>query len=519
MKLVDAATMRSIDRAAIKGFGINGLVLMENAGRAVAAIAAREAQCPNCRILIVVGSGNNGGDGYVAARHLKNAGFSVNVASLARISGLKGDAGINAGIWRNMGGQVFQVLSARDLERLKTVFLHSSMIIDAMFGTGLSSPVKGIAARVIDFINTLQRKVISVDVPSGIDSTSGAVLGTAVKAAITATMALPKLGLYIYPGRSYAGEIEVADIGCPKGLLEDHAIKWNLSTGSLIRSILRPRSPDAHKGSFGHVLVIGGGRGKTGAAYLSAMGAMRAGAGLCTIAVPESLNPAMEAKTTEVMTCPVPEAGEGMFGMNSIDAIKDCMKGKASVVIGPGLGASKGISALVEAIAASSGVPVVLDADGLNAVKGDLTALKKAKADLILTPHPGEAARLLDTTPAYVQGNRVSVASRLADKAGAIVALKGASTVIALKDGSIFINPTGNPGLATAGTGDALSGMIAGMIAQGYNAKDAAVASVFLHGCAADGIRNRQGDTGLIATDILSEMPRTIDSFCPAAKT
>ncbi|MEK6531905.1 MAG: NAD(P)H-hydrate dehydratase [Deltaproteobacteria bacterium] len=516
MKLVDAETMRLIDRAAIRTFGMNGLVLMENAGRAVAEVVKREAGDKPHRILMLAGSGNNGGDAYVAARHLKNAGFNVAVASLARQSGVKADAGINAGIWRNMGGETFPVLSTKDMERFRTGFLHAGIIVDGIFGTGLSTPVKGVVAEVIGFINRLNKKVISIDVPSGIDSTTGGVLGSAVKAGITVTMALPKLGLYLYPGRSYAGAVEVADIGCPKGLLEKDSIKWNLSTGGLIRSILRPRLSDAHKGSYGHALVIAGSRGKTGAAYLSAMGAMRMGAGLCTIAVPESLNPAMEAKTTEVMTCPVPEAGDGMFGIKSFDAIKGCMKGKSSVVMGPGLGVSDEITGLVERVVMCSGIPVVLDADGLNAVKGDLTALKKAKAELILTPHPGEMARLLNTTAAIVQRDRVSAALRLADDAGATVALKGASTVIALKDGSVFINPTGNPGLATAGTGDVLSGMAAGMAAQGYDVQDAAIASVFLHGLAADEIKNRQGDAGLIATDILNELPRLINSLCPA---
>ncbi len=517
MKLADSRTIRAVDAAAMRRFGLKGQVLMENAGRGVAEAVIKELfsfDCPKGRVSIIAGKGNNGGDGYVAARHLANRGVRAAVYSLARPGELKGDAGANARVWQKMGGDTFTILSARDIKKHGEAIRRSCVVVDGIFGTGLSSPVKGFYSEVIGFMNGLGRPVVSIDIPSGVDASTGAVLGCAVRATVTATMAMPKIGLYQFPGREHAGRVEVVDIGVPRALIEDASIRWNLITDNILRGLLRPRSKDAHKGSCGHLLVIAGSPGKTGAAYMAAMGGMRAGAGLTTIALPEGLNPVMEVKTTEVMTAPLPETGAGGLGDVSYAKLKALIKGKSAIVFGPGLGSTDDVARLLENMVRDSKAPVVIDADGLNCLAGRAEILKKARAPVVLTPHPGEMGRLLGLSAAGVQSDRAGSAGALSKKTGAVVVLKGAGTVIAAPGGQVFINPTGNAGLATAGTGDVLSGVIGGFLAGGMGALPASIAAVYIHGLAADEIRDAKGgETGMMATDLLPVIPGVISSF------
>lgn len=517
MKLVTSEKMRELDRRAVRGFGLRGIILMENAGRGVAEIVKRELCGGRCkRVSVVAGKGNNGGDGFVCARHLKNAGFEVEVFSFADIRAFKGDAGTNARIWKRMGGETEKISSPGDIKRYLVRWRHSSVIVDAIFGTGLSEEVKGVYRNAIDVINELKKPVVSVDVPSGLDATRGRVLGSAIKATVTATMALAKVGFYIYPGRDYTGRVEIIDIGIPGEITEDDSIRWNLIDEVMVKRTLKPRTKDTHKGTYGHTLVVGGSTGKTGAAYMAAMGAMRVGAGLVTIALPESLNPIMEVKTTEVMTLPLPEAGGGMLAESSYAETEMALDGKSALVLGPGLGAvSSGYVRKVIEGCVKKNIPFVIDADGLNALRGDLSALKRAArvgGRIIITPHPAEAARLLNTTAKKVQADRIGSAQRLFKEAGCIVALKGASTVVVSERG-VFINPTGNPGMATAGTGDILSGMLGGLLSCGLSPHDAAVIAVYLHGLAGDRVAEKSGEAGMIATDILSAIPSALNSF------
>jgi ADP-dependent NAD(P)H-hydrate dehydratase / NAD(P)H-hydrate epimerase len=512
MKLADARTIQAIDRRSIRDYGVKGLQLMENAGRGVAEIILRELPKGGC-VSIIAGKGNNGGDGFVAARHLKNRGVDVAVFSFAPIEEIKGDAGVNAASWKNMDGEVFFISTGSALKNIEPKLRHSSIIVDGIFGTGLSSPVRGFYAELIELVNGLDKKIIAIDIPSGIDATTGAILGTAVRADITATMAMPKIGLYTYPGRDYSGRIEIVDIGAPRVLIEDKAIKWDLTTGSDVKGILKPRSGDSHKGTYGHVLVLAGSPGKTGAALMSAMGAMRMGAGLSTIGVPEGLLASMEAKTVEVMTVGLPQTPHTTLGLSSYDAIKRFMADKSALVIGPGLGVSDDIAGLIRKIIKEADYPIVIDADGLNNMAGRVDALRDTRASIILTPHPGEMARLMDMTTSQVQSDRLGVAEALARKTRATVVLKGAGTVIAEANGAIHINPTGNPGLSTAGTGDVLSGMIGGLLAQGYDARPAAIAAVYIHGAAGDEVKKENGGMGMIATDILPFIPKVIRSL------
>jgi ADP-dependent NAD(P)H-hydrate dehydratase / NAD(P)H-hydrate epimerase len=515
MKLVDSSTIRAVDSYAVRKYGIAGLVLMENAGRGVAEAVRRELDGISGkvkRVVIIAGKGNNGGDGYVAARHLKNSGVDTVVLALSGLDGMKGDALVNARAWVKMGGKVYTVASGRALEKHSALLKHSAVIVDAILGTGLASPVKGFYAKAIDFINSLGRRVVSVDIPSGLDSTTGAVWGTAIRADLTVTMAAAKLGLYLYPGREYSGRIEVADIGCPKELVENDRIRWNLITRERLNRVLRPRKINSHKGSFGHLIVIAGSIGMTGAAYMAGMGALRAGAGLVTIGVPESLQGALEKKAIEAMSIGLPETSGRSLGAVSFPAIKDALRGKTAVVIGPGFRPSEEIRVLVGMVLKEAKVPVLIDGGGLSSLGGNATVLKRSKAPVVITPHPGEAAKLLGVTPQEIQADRIASAERLLKATGSTVVLKGASTIVAVPEG-VFVNPTGNPALSTAGTGDILAGIIGGLLAQGYSALDASVSGVYIHGLAADTLSEKGRDRGMIATDLLPVIPGVLDSL------
>ena len=531
MKLVTSAQMRGIDQRAVKDFGVKGLQLMENAGEGVASLVLKELEGASLKqVSIFTGKGNNGGDGFVVARHLTDAGFKVRVFSTAGIKELKGDARTSALSWEKIGGETKVVRTKADIKKHSDFFARSALIIDALLGTGLASNVGGVYAHIIDFINGQSTRVLSIDMPSGISGDTGAVMGSGVRADITVTLALPKIGLYQYPGRSYAGRIEVVDIGVPASLLDNDKLCTNLTDDAMVRSILRPRPEDAHKGSLGHLLVVAGSTGKSGAAFLAATAAMRAGAGLVTIALPESLNQGMEVKTTEVMTAPLPETDDGSLSPDSLSGLKRLIKGKSALVIGPGLGTSKETCELVKALLTDKGIklpPILIDADGLNVLKNDVGILGKVKAKLVLTPHPGEMARLLDTTSAKVQTDRIGSVKKLTKLTGAATLLKGAGTVISApgksggKDADIFINPTGTAALASAGTGDVLSGIIGAFMANGYSTKDSVVAGVYLHGVAAEKLTKEAGGfwnghggpVGMLASDLFPVIPRLINCF------
>lgn len=520
MKIADARTTRDLDRIAVEKYGITALELMENAGQGVAEITLRElgGAAPGSKVAIFAGKGNNGGDGYVAARRLHNAGVEVKILSLCKITELKGDAAANAVSWVKMGGRVEELLSIEAVKAAGAAIEESAIVIDAIFGTGLSDEVTGVHAEAIRLINSFAKKVISIDTPSGINATTGAVLGEAVRAQVTATMAMPKLGLLLFPGRAHAGIVEVVDIGVPKEAVEDPSIKWNLLGPSDMSRILKPRKAESYKSSHGHLLILAASPGMTGAAYMCGTAAMRSGSGLVTVGVPESLHEIMEVKTTEVMTIGLPETPGRRLGTVSYDEIKRALAGKTALVIGPGAGASEELARLIELILKDVKIPVVIDADGLNSFAPRIASLKGFKSEVVLTPHPGEMSRLLNMDISAIQADRIGAAERLVQLTGATVVLKGASTVIACPDGHVYLNPTGNPGLATAGTGDILAGMIGAFLAQGCKAPEAAIAAVYIHGLAADEVKKQTGEIGMMATDLLQFIPRLVNSFAGAVR-
>jgi NAD(P)H-hydrate epimerase len=508
-RLVDAATMRALDRHTIETLGVPGELLMESAGRAVAeaVIALRPANAP---VLVVCGSGNNGGDGLVAARHLHLLGIPVRVALLADAARLRGDPAANLARARAagvvVGGPRFRARPG-------------SILVDAVFGTGLTRPVEGGAAGAIQQLCAArsEARLVAVDLPSGLCADTGQVLGVAAEADVTVTLGLPKLGLTLEPGRSHAGRIVVARIGIADSApgLQPSARLWTRAGAG---RCLPPRPAAGHKGSFGHVLVVAGSEGKTGAAALAAHGAARVGAGLVTVACPRSLNEVLEVKCTEAMTAPVAETESRGFAGAAEEAILALARERDVVVLGPGVGRDPETRSLVRGAVKRLDRPLVLDADGLFALGGDPESLKGRGSATIVTPHPGEAARLLGVEGARLNRDRPGWARRLAERSGAVCLLKGAGTVVAAPDGRLWVNGTGGPALASGGTGDVLAGMVGGLLAQGMEALDAASVAAYLHGFAADRIAWREGRSGLMAEALAAELPAAAEALRQAGR-
>lgn len=505
MRVVTAHTMQEIDKQAIKDHGIPGLRLMEAAGRScVDEIIAEFGLKGRC--VIMAGKGNNGGDGYVIARLLGQKGWSVKVIILADRDQINGDAAVNL---EKLQGAVINYcthegqLSALHMEEI----FQADVIVDALLGTGLRSNVNGVYLEAIDLMNASGRPVVAVDIPSGIHGTTGRVLGEAVRAYITVTFAFAKLGHVLYPGAEHTGRLVVADVGIPASLMET-ASGYDFLNTDTMRPMLRRRDRLAHKGHYGHCLILAGSTGMTGSAALAANSAVRAGAGLVTLGVAESIHHILEIKTTEAMTFPLPDSGSGHLTSSAFPAIEKLMAGKDAVAIGPGFGRRPGTYALVQNLMETVSLPLVIDADGLNALAEDITILKRKKSkQVILTPHPGEMSRLLGTSIPDVEAIRISVAQEFARSNGVYLVLKGARTIIASPTGTAAINGSGNPGMATGGMGDVLTGIIVSLLGQGYVAWDACRLGVFLHGFAADMVAEEMGEIGINASDVLEKLP------------
>jgi NAD(P)H-hydrate epimerase len=508
MKIATAQQIRNIDRRAIREFGIPGPVLMENAASAV--LAEMEAffeGLAGVRVGIVCGKGNNGGDGFALARRLRIRGVAVRVALMAPFASVKGEAKINLAVLRKMDIEITQNASPRSLE---DIISWSDILVDALLGVGLSSPIAGPYARAVDMINTSGRPVVAVDIPSGIDADTGAVMGAAVRADLTVTMALLKRGLVLHPGAQYAGRVRISDIGIPSEVLEKEKIAVSLLSSGFIDGLLVPRQPDAHKGDFGHLLVVAGSPGKAGAAVMAARGALRCGAGLVSVATPNGLVPVIQSQLPEAMCVPSVESIEGTLGMGSEAELLNVTNRMSACAIGPGLSTHHETVKAVRSFIQRLPVPAVIDADALNALVGFTDILKRARAPLVLTPHPGEMGRLAGISTDAVQKDRITVASEFARKHNVTLALKGANTVVATPAGAVFVNTTGNPGMASAGTGDALTGMIGGFLAQGYGAYVAACLGVYVHGLAGDLAAQDKGEMGMIAGDLIEKIPHAI---------
>ncbi len=508
MRLVYAEEMQALDRYTIEEMGIPGEILMENAGRGIAELIwSRLAPKAQKGTLIVCGPGNNGGDGFVIARHLAQKNIPVKVITLVPPEKYKGEAALNLQILKRIGLPLIE-LTESDLDSLPFLLKHFGLIVDAIFGTGLKRPVSGFLARVVEILNSSDVFILAVDMPSGLSADTGHPLGLAVKADLTATMALPKVGQVIYPGRQYVGELCVVDISMPPQVIAEKGPKRLWLTEDWALKHIGPREPDTHKGTYGHLLIIAGSPGKTGAAILAAKGALRAGAGLVTLASTRSTNLVFENSLIEAMTTPIgEETAEGCLSLEAFEALSNIAEGKRAAVVGPGVGLTASTMSLVQRLVAELPLPMVVDADALTALSGQFYHLRRAQYPRVLTPHPGELARLLQSPKETIQKDRLLAARTAARETNTVVVLKGAATVIASPDGREAVNSTGNPGMASGGMGDVLAGIIGAFLAQGRDPFEAACLGVYIHGAAGDLLAAEKGPWGFLASELVEKVP------------
>jgi ADP-dependent NAD(P)H-hydrate dehydratase / NAD(P)H-hydrate epimerase len=508
VRVTTAAEMRELDRLAIETYGIPDVVLMENAGAQVVRILGQEyPDLPARRVAVLCGRGNNGGDGFVIARYLHTMGVSVQVFIMGEPGDIHGAAGTHLDILRRLGVAPKPIRTTEAAQAVGARLTAYDFLIDALLGTGLKAEVSGVFQHMIAAMNAAGRPIVAVDIPSGLSADVGTLLGDHVRASLTVTMALPKRGLLLYPAAEHVGRLVVVDIGFPAAVREHAAIRCHVIEAEAIAAPLPARSADTHKGTYGHVLVIAGSPGKTGAGALASMAALRTGAGLVSFALPQTLNAAMEAKLTEVMTMPLPESEPGILGAEAAKRIIEWSGGKSALILGPGIGTHPETVRCVHEVLRQIRIPTVLDADGLNALAADPNRIADIQAPLVLTPHPGELARLRRTTTAAIQADRLGAAQETAGTCKAVVVLKGAHTVVAEPEGTLYINLTGNAGMATAGSGDVLSGMIGTLLGQGYSPSMAARVAVYTHGLAGDLVATALGERSLIAGDLVETLP------------
>lgn len=497
MKIVTSAEMREIDRITTERFGISSLELMEKAGSAVADFVQKEFSHVE-KTLVVCGRGNNGGDGFVAARKLHEAGKQVTVALIANAVDLKGDASV---MFSRLPVEALQLATDG---QLRDASWEADIIMDALLGTGARLPVEGLYAAAIQKMNDSGVPIVAVDIPSGADADQDSSDGIVVNASAIVTFTALKPA-HVF--RFYSIPTAVRQIGTPEEAVNSKQ-DLNLITASDCRAFLSPRKAESNKGMYGHVLVVAGSLGKAGAAAMAGMAALRAGAGLVTVATPKSVIGTVAGFAPELMTEPLPETDTGTVSVLAMEALRKVVAGKSVLAIGPGLSRDRESAQFIRAMVDRSDIPVVLDADGLNAFEEHRQYVTGVRHALVITPHPGEMARLTGLTVAQIQQERVATARDYAKEHQAFVVLKGHQTVIAEPQGRVWINNTGNPGMATGGTGDILTGMIAAMIAQHpQDIAHAVILAVYLHGLAGDVVRDEIGEASLVATDLLTALP------------
>ncbi len=508
MRLVSNKEMQAIDTWAQAKLGIPGIVLMENAARGSVEVLKNYFDLEGLNVLIVCGKGNNGGDGMAIARHLKNNGANVKTIILARYNELKGDALTNYQILKKSRIEVIEATTARKLIQIFNRERYDC-IIDAIFGTGFKGRVEGIYCEAIELIDKSDAFVFSVDIPSGINGDTGRFENTSVVADATVTMCLPKRGNFLFPGRTFCGDLHIVDIGVPYSLINKGYPR--VTEYNDIFGIIPPRKPDGNKGTFGQILIIAGARGFSGAAIMAARSCLRIGAGLVRLASPQGIMKDLESKLVEIVKVPLPQTPAETISLRAIDTILSLLSKTDVVAVGPGITTHKETAEFLIRLLKYIKVPLIIDADGLNILSKSSEIFSRLKVPFILTPHPGELSRLTGLSIEKINAERIDIARKYAKKFGGVLILKGAPTVIASPDGEVYVNPTGNSGLATAGSGDVLVGMIAGLLGQGVSAIKAAVAGVFLHGLCADLLTKDSNEYSLIASDLIKVIPRSLN--------
>jgi len=508
--IVTAKEMQSLDSKTIDGMGVPGLVLMENACMGV--VEAAEDMLDGVQgksIRIYCGTGNNGGDGFAAARHLMNRGAILDVLLIGSPSKLTPDAKANHDWFLEMGGSVSPTDNIEDLATRSS----ADLAIDGLLGTGTKGAARGLIADVIEAINVTENRVLAIDIPSGVEGSTGKVGGSAVIAELTVTMGLPKIGLMVPPGRNYAGEVEIVDIGIPRKFVDEADLKFGMTEEDDVLGMLPRRHREAHKGDVGKLLLLAGSPGFTGAATLATQTSIKVGVGLARLGIPKELNPILEVKLTEGMTWVLPDKSTGLLHPEALPEVKKALAWADALVLGPGISMEKHVGDFIEKLLPLVKLPTVIDADGLNQLAQKKSLLKKLPKQCVLTPHPGEMARLTGESISQIMDDPIATARKWAKTWKCVVVLKGAPSYIARPDGMVWVNPTGNPGMASGGTGDVLTGMIGGFLAQGLSPWNAAVCSAWLHGACGDSALEYQGALSLTASDLIDEIPAVLEDI------
>jgi NAD(P)H-hydrate epimerase len=501
MKVVTALEMAEIDRLTIEEYGIPSLLLME---RAALGVCKHIINSDVKNIIILAGPGNNGGDGVAVGRILKNKSFNVKIFQPFSEEKLSANCKIQIEIAKKYGVAIFNRYPT------ESELSHATLLVDALFGTGLKKIIDGDLAKLINLINSLNKTVIAVDIPSGVSADNGEILGYAIKATLTVTFGLPKRGHILFPGREFVGKLIVEDIGFPSELTKSEKLKVSLIEKDLVHSLIPKRHLYSHKGNYGHVLVIAGSVGKTGAALMCGKSALRAGAGLVTMAVPAALKIIFQSKVLEEMVLPLPCTTQTL-SKEAIKGIEKFIYEQADVVaFGPGVGVNEDTEEILKFLLLNSPCPIVIDADGITLLVNNIKLLEKAKTETVITPHPGELSRLIKLPVKEIEKDRIDITQKVAKDLNTVVVLKGVPTVISNPLGNTFINTTGNPGMATGGAGDVLTGIIASFIGQGLKALDASIVGVYVHGLSGDIASKKKGYHGLIAGDLIDNIPSAI---------
>jgi len=513
MKIIMTQQMKELEKNAQKQYSINHRNLMENAGKGAANWIKRFTAVKKLpkRIVVLSGKGNNAGDSFVAVRFLRDFGFDIKLILLAKESDLKGISKLNYSKIKNKRDiSIYKADTSSRFEKIKSIFNEEGLILDGIFGTGLSGLVRGFIKEVIGFINSLSKTVVSIDIPSGMDANTG--VGVSINAYVTLTMGMPKAGILKPEVEDKVGYVFVIDIGLPLELLKGVKGSLEYLHPSDFSGLIHRRPISSHKGDFGHILVLAGSANYTGAGALCALGALRSGCGLVTLGIPRSLQGIYQQKFLEVMTLPLPETEDLTLSQEAFPEIEKFIEKVDCIALGPGLGSHPDTIKLIKNVISSSLKPLVVDADAINAIADNLLVLRKAKSELVLTPHPGEMGRLLHTSTKGIQRDRWRITRELADKYGIVVLLKGAHSVIAGSDKKIYINSTGNPGMASGGMGDALTGIIASLIGQGFKPLTATRLGAYIHGKAGDLAAEQKGGWSITASDLLENLSGAMDS-------
>ena len=512
MKLITPKRMKEWEGGIFSKYGVPSFLFMEQAGASLFYFIVEDMKFErNKKIAVISGKGNNGGDGIVCARYLKEAGYDVVVFTLFEDLPRGEDALLNFKFYRDSGGRIFRV-SFENLDLFRDELDKYDLIVDAILGIGVERDLDGLYKDVVNIVNEKRAIVLSVDTPTGINLSNGKILGEAVKADYTLTFGIPKIGLYTYPGRYYAGNVVLKRVGFPKKDIDECEVEDYLIDRDLIMGIFPGRVPWGHKGTFGKVLTISGSRGFTGAAYFTSLSVLKAGSGLSYLALPKSLDTQIKALTPEVITYPIEEK-DGHISYSAYEELLEKIQDVDALAVGPGLGLSEGVKRIINDLIQNVDKPIVLDADGINVLKDNLKVISNREAPLVITPHPGEMGRLLGLSPVKVEEDRIYISREFSKEYKNIVlVLKGGTTLIA-KNGILYYNITGNSGMATGGSGDILTGIIASFMGRGIPPLESAILGVYIHGLSGDMAASYKGESGITATDILAYLPYVLKNI------